>query len=38
MNPFAHLVGVPLEELLPVLLGFGAALTYARLALRSRRR
>ena len=34
----AHVGGLPLEELLPGLLGFGAALTYARLVLNSRRR
>jgi hypothetical protein len=38
MFVIAHLLGIPLEELLPVLLGSGAVLTYARLALNSRRR
>jgi len=38
MLVFAHLLGIPLEELLPVLLGCGAFLTYARLVLNSRRR
>ena len=29
--PFAHLLGVPLEELMPGLLGLGAVLAYLRL-------
>jgi hypothetical protein len=37
-SPLAHLLGIPLEELLPAALGFGAALAYLRLLLRSRRR
>jgi hypothetical protein len=29
--PFAHLLGVPLEEFLPSLLGLGAVFAYLRL-------
>ena len=29
--PFAHLLGIPLEESLPVLLGLGAVVVYLRL-------
>jgi hypothetical protein len=36
--PLAHLLGIPLEELLPVALGFGAVLAYLRLVLGSARR
>jgi hypothetical protein len=35
--PFAHLLGVPFEELLPSLLGLGAVLTYLRLRVSWRR-
>jgi hypothetical protein len=35
--PAAHLLGIPLEELLPALAGLGTLLTYARLALSPRR-
>ena len=38
MIVIAHLFGIPLEELLPVLLGSGAVLTYAWLVLNARRR
>lgn len=35
--PLAHLLGFPLEELMPSLLGLGAVLAYLRLRLSSRR-
>jgi hypothetical protein len=39
MEPLlAHLLGFPLEELLPVAVGLGAALAYLRLVLGSARR
>jgi hypothetical protein len=35
--PFAHLLGAPLEELMPGLLGLGAVWAYLRLRLSTRR-
>jgi hypothetical protein len=35
--PFAHLFGVPVEEFMPGLLGFGVVLAYLRLRISSRR-